>query len=194
MINDLNLIGIPNRQIYNNDKIAKYKLANEQEKFVSDKLNICSQKYIWMPTAEWASTNNSEYNRCLGDIVGIDKTTYKLSACIDLKVQEFGKNEPNFVGTITLNSYFGFGYNFSNHYYLCCNEFGKNIILVNSNFIDNLIKRRIQFIYQSKFDRTKYEVNIYDWIKKYYYINTEFVAKEDYIPSKFIIPYNILKK
>lgn len=190
MINDLNLMGIPNRPVKNEEKFA---LAYEQEKFTSEKLNICSPKYIWMPISEWASSNNTEYNRCLGDIVGIDKYTYKLGAAIDLKVQQYGKYQPNWCGTITLNSYFGFGYGFDNHYYLCCNEYGQNITLVKSNFIEELIKSKIKFIYTTKFNRNKYDVNIYDWIIKYYVESVDFVAKEDFIPSKFIMPFNLIK-
>ena len=86
---------------------------------------------------------------------------------------------------------------YTNHYYLCCNEYGKNIVLINANFVQDLIKKNIKFIYKSKFNRTKYDVNIYDWISKYYVNNpdftTDFVAKEDFIPSRFIESYNMIK-
>ena len=193
MINELNLTGIPNRKVFGKDK---YTLAYEQETFASKQLNICSNIYKWMPTSVWAKSDNTELNRCLGDIVGIDKDG-KLGAAIDLKVQQFNSNQPDFMGTITLNSYFGFGYNSTNHYYLCCNEFGKNIVLVNANFVQDLIKSNVKFIYKSSFNRTKYDHDYYSWISKYYVNNsdftTNFVAKEDFIPSRFIEPYNMIK-
>ena len=193
MIDKLDLTGIPNREVFGKDK---YILASEQEKFTAYKLNICSPQYEWMPTSEWAGSNNTELNRCLGDIVGLTKDK-KLGAAIDLKVQSFNSNKLDLFGSVTLNSYFGFGYNYTNHYYLCCNEYGKNIVLINANFVQDLIKKNIKFIYKSKFNRTKYDVNIYDWISKYYVNNpdftTDFVAKEDFIPSRFIESYNMIK-
>lgn len=123
----LSFKGIPNRIIYT--AYQRYELAHEQETFVLNILKKEYPEYILMLTSEWAESDNNEANRIFGDIVMIDPKTYKCIACFDLKVQQYGNKNPQYVGTIMMNSYFGFGYNFNNHYYLMCNEFGEMLLL-----------------------------------------------------------------
>ena len=185
----LNLIGIPNYCCkYKNER---FKLAKEQEKFVVEILNHTYPSRLWMQTHEWAGDTNTEYDRTLGDILCIDRSTCKALGFIDLKVQQFGMNEPWNFGTVMLNSYFGFAYNKKHHFYLMVNEDGSDFIFIDASSISKLIENKTKFICKTKFDRHPYQHNIYDWIKDFYCVETNDVAPEDFIPTRFVKQFNL---
>lgn len=197
MFEELSLKGIPNRKV---NQFEKFILASEQEHFVVKALNDTYgakfPNYVFMTSGEWngQTKEDLELNRIIGDIICIDKSTGKCVCSIDLKVAEYGVS-PNLVGTITLNSYFGFGnktYS-KNRYYMMCNAYGENLTIVDAADIRRLFDSNLKFLRKSQYNRQSFGTDHYDWTKKFYDENIDYVAKEDFILSVYAKKLNIRK-
>lgn len=191
---NISLEGIPNYST--RDKIELYELAHKQEQFTVDVFNKLFPQRKWVTTEIFTNTKNNEVNRVFGDFVGINTKTHLPEYFFDLKVQLKGSNQPYYSGTIMLNSYFVFGYNRPNTYYIMANEYGANVCIIRANAISQLFKRGTKCIHETKFNRELYDTHTYDWANKYY-INSDHnngVAKNDYIPTRFITEFNLVNK
>ena len=194
MFNNLDLNGIPNKLVTDNDD--RYNLATEQENYVVKQLRFTYPDVEWHTTSEFMGVMNPEQNRILGDIIGIRKNKGNMipDIFIDLKVSEFGK-DLYYVGGITIDSISGFAYKQKGHYYLCSNPTGSYFIIIDCKDIYNLLyNKTTKCLIESKY--RKYTKPEYDkFVNRFIYGKTlPGVSGKDFIPSSILKKYDKRKK
>ena len=191
MIGDLDLRGIPNWKIYTQQE--KFDKAKIQENFVREQiLKRYPQNTSFVRlTEETTSSQNTEINRCCGDIQWVYNNEIKW---IDLKVAEYDQPLDKY-GTVDLNSYLVFGYKTSqpkNRFYILVNANGSDYKIIDAyNILDRLINIHHKFILESKQNRNEgiyYNCPQYDFLKKYY-----IKGIPDNISGKDFFPTHVLK-
>ena len=192
MFDKLNLNGIPNRIIYDKKSEERYKLANEQEQFIVDRLTNYYPHIEWHTTTDFMGIMNPEQNRILGDIIGTrkNKLNLKPDVFIDLKVSDYSV-DLDYIGGISINSILGFCYRQVNHYYLLVNADGSDWIIISGDDIYNLLMNKItKCLVESKY-RTYADPKLDKFIDKFIY-KKKFpgVSPKDFIPGHILRKYN----